>query len=589
MINKDEININNFVSFEAALQWLKDELGDLYKSSLFDLCITKWLITYFEYDDKRFVYKDDIQICKNLMLLNAEISVNDYAFVGYDGELFINIIKLGKGTFLRYPVIETEKEVPAFIKNIIYLFWNRYKKGEECQYDLFGVSIVTNNQLVSSYISNVIYRKYRLDTIKRSNFSNSSAYMGSKKGLVGFIIEAIWPHKDDNLPILDIMCGSGAASNAFAQMGKVYASDAQRFCQLLAKVQGSGFNIRSAEKLRNTLYNYYKKNLYILQKECSHALKQEKKIFHMDMKNRMNVVNEYQEFVQSFELFSSTENNSEFIKGRINERKKNPNMEPYCLFTYYFSNVYFGLEQCNQIDSIRYAIDQVENSYYKEWLLGVLVISVSVVASNYAGHFAQPRKIDELSIYDMIEKRKRSVWLEFSKRILAIAAESERYPNEIITLEGPWENALKQVKKLENNIIVYLDAPYKREEYSRYYHVLETLVCYDYPSAERKGRLRSLQNGERFKSEFSSRNAAKVEEYFVYMITSIMKQAKVCAWSYSNNCSANIMHIIDRVQKILQCNIYIYSTMHRHASQGKDMKKKRIDVIEYCVVFVRKN
>ncbi len=585
MAKQEEIMAENFISYEDILQRFQEKWGSLFKKELLDLFIEKALVACFEYGNVQYIY--DIVVCERLMQFNIELSASDYAFVGYSNDLFIDFIKLGEGTYLRYPLVEEKKWVPVFVKNVLYLFSDYYKEGEECQFDFLGMSVVTSNQLVSAYISQAIYRKRYYDKIKLSNFANTSAYMGSKQGLVGFIVESIWPHHQGNMPILDIMCGSGSATNAFAQLSKVYASDAQYFCQLLARVQGRGFNIDIVEKLQNSLFENYKKNMKLLQSKCIGALEKEKKIFYMDTRSRSDLAKDYLDFIQSFDLFSSTECTSESVEVIIRERKCNHKKLPYCLFTYYFSNIYFGLEQCNQIDSIRYAIDMIEDDFNKEWLLGILIVSVTSVASNYAGHFAQPKKIDESSVYNMIKKRRRSVWLEFSKRLRVIAAESEHYAHEIVPVEGPWERALQDVKKREKNILVYLDAPYKREEYSRYYHVLETLVRYDYPAAERKGRLRSIKNGERFKSNFSSRNVKKIEDYFVYVITNILKEVNVCAWSYSNNATANIIHIIENIRKVLDCQIYIYTTMYRHAAQGKNAKKKDMNVIEYCIVFVK--
>ena len=50
------------------------------------------------------------------------------------------------------------------------------------------------------------------------------------------------------------------------------------------------------------------------------------------------------------------------------------------------------MEQSFQIDSIRYAIEQFEDKQLQDWMTGVLIITVSVVASNYGGHFAQHKK-----------------------------------------------------------------------------------------------------------------------------------------------------------------------------------------------------
>jgi len=47
---------------------------------------------------------------------------------------------------------------------------------------------------------------------------------------------------------------------------------------------------------------------------------------------------------------------------------------------------------------------------------------------------------------------------------------------------------------------VYADPPYTRHEYSRYYHVYETLHRYDYPESHGTGRYRS----DRHTSDFST-------------------------------------------------------------------------------------
>lgn len=93
--------------------------------------------------------------------------------------------------------------------------------------------------------------------------------------------------------------------------------------------------------------------------------------------------------------------------------------------------------------------------------------------------------------------------LEFSKRFLSLGEQSEKCSHEIKMVDGPWKAALEKIGRLDlTDSVVYLDAPYKREEYSRYYHALETMVKYDYPSSENKGHICSKSKGERFATEF---------------------------------------------------------------------------------------
>lgn len=590
-MNIEKNSHSNFLLLDDFVVCMQNDLQQEFDLSLLKKLINKSLIVTIQRKNERYVYKDDLKISKEIMYLNYGLSKNNHIYMGENESFFSELIKIEKNTFFCYPVQDEKKAAPVFVRNIIYMFKDKYEGCQRKEYNVFGITIITFNQYVASYIENAMYRKYRLDKIKSSNFANSSAYMGSKKRIVGFIIESLWPHAESDSVILDIMCGSGAISNALAQINDLYASDAQLFCRLLAKIQGAGFNGKKALETLNELYIHYKYNLSCLQNECKMQLDFEKSVFHMDINKPKVIFEKYKEYIATVDLYSSTEDTSEEILKKIQDYKDNNKAFPYCLFTYYFANIYFGLEQCMQIDSIRYALEKIDDKEVKDWGLGVLIVTVSSIASNHAGHFAQPKRVDEKSIVDVIEKRKKSAWLEFSKRFLAVAEESERYEYNIKVVDGPWERALEEVANTHpTNLIVYLDAPYKRDEYSRYYHVLETAALYDYPASERKGRLRSKQNGERFKTEFFSKNTQRVEENLKKVIVSILKVGKVCVWSYSNNGVASIPKVVDEVQREISCKIFFYSIPHKHNSQRKKDKtygKSSLDVMEYCIVFVK--
>ena len=407
--------------------------------------------------------------------------------------------------------------------------------------------------------------------------------MGIKKSISDFIIESIIPHYNKKQIFLDLMCGSGSMSNVFSKFGRTYASDAQMFCMLLAKVQGKGLSTKHALELLDEVYPHYIKNIESLNNLLKKQVELEEELFHIDMANINEIFKLYKILVSTTKLYSSTEIVSPEVLNLINSRKDNNKKFPYCLFSIYYANVFFGIQQCIQIDSIRYAIDQISNQDDREWLLGVLIITTSVVSTNYGGHFAQPRKIEKSNISTVLEKRKKSAWLEFSKRLLEIAVESEKKGNCIAIVQGPWQKALEWLnKQRDEEVLVYLDAPYKREDYSRYYHVLETLTLYDYPSSEYKGRNRSIHSGERFRSEFSTRKIEKIEKQLVCIIIKILSLNNVCAWSYSNNGVANIMSVINCVKNKLPCEVFIYDIEHKHNTQGK-WKKTQKNIIEYCI------
>lgn len=214
------------------------------------------------------------------------------------------------------------------------------------------------------------------------------------------------------------------------------------------------------------------------------------------------------------------------------------------------------MHQCIQLDSLRYAVDQFSGEE-RLWALGILVVTVYQVSSGHANHFAQPKKITENNITDILIKRQKSAYHEFSKRLICLSEESESTANEIKLLPGPWKNALDYaVDSISGEKIVYLDAPYKRDEYSRYYHVLETMVKYDYPSSELKGQIRSKRLKERFATEFFTKNSHTVEKILVDVIIAILSSDMKCAWSYSDNGDASIINVISNVLAQTACKVY---------------------------------
>jgi adenine-specific DNA methylase len=314
-------------------------------------------------------------------------------------------------------------------------------------------------------------------------------------------------------------------------------------------------------------------------------LTKEEKIFHSDI--NIPLLKDYLKYIEDFPSYSKIKPSTTWRPAHfINLRKTNNTLFPYCLFSGYFANHYFGLKQCLEIDSIRYAIECIEDSNKKQWALGVLVSTLSAITSNYGGHFAQPIKIEESNIATVIEKRARSVFHEFSTRISNLSENSQSINKSIDILDGPWKNTLKLLKKknLQKPTLVYLDAPYTREEYSRYYHVLETLVKYNYPSAVGKGRIPDKKKGERFASEFFSKKSENINNAIKKIISATIENGWFCAWSYSSSGKADIFQIVKYIKDKFDCKVRFFSTPHSYSAQGSKGKQK--SVIEYLIIFI---
>jgi hypothetical protein len=251
--------------------------------------------------------------------------------------------------------------------------------------------------------------------------------------------------------------------------------------------------------------------------------------------------------------------------------------------------VFFGIRQCIEIDSLRAGVEHLGEPV-KSWALGALIASVSATATTYGAHFAQPligtpEKLSAANISRTVEQRVLSVAHEFSSRLLSLAAESERGAHQVALVPGDWRQAIASAREIveERACMVYLDPPYRREEYSRYYHVLETLVRYDYPSVQGQG-LMPAKGAERFRSPFFTRSERKRAVLLVEIIGTILAQGWGCAWSYASNADGSVPDVLRSVASEHRVEISSFVTGHRHRAHGGG---KGRSVEEYLIVIQR--
>ena len=444
---------------------------------------------------------------------------------------------------------------------------------------------------ISQYVTKQKQRVALASFSEPNDFAGSAHYMGSKRQLAGFLVEAISRFVPTDGVVVDLMCGSGAASRAFSRTWRTIASDLQEFCKLLAIVQGGGFTKERAEVVLSTLLPIARKHANDLRGMLSEFISIEDKLLHSDL--GPTLLAEYRRFLMLVPTYpDATDAFNWQPTDEVIRRKKHPKLYPYCLFSSYFANVFFGVRQCVEIDSLRFAIDQLEHLEDRRWALGALITTISALSTTHAAHFAQPRikDSDSLRLDDLphfIEQRAYSILHEFSVRLMNLSEESEIAANPVEIVPGPWEDALTQLEPLFKNksLVVYVDAPYKREEYSRYYHVLETLVTYSYPASLGKGRLPDKGTKERPSSEFFTRSQLNINLSFIQLISSILQRGWTCAWSYATSGSADMVTVLNQVYAAIPCQIQSYATPYEHKAQGKGKVKK---VSEYLIAIVPK-
>jgi len=197
---------------------------------------------------------------------------------------------------------------------------------------------------------------------------------------------------------------------------------------------------------------------------------------------------------------------------------QNPLEFPNRMFSITYSGGYFGIQQSIQIDSINYALRTLRDrgiisEDQSRWLMLALCLVLKKVATT-TGHFAQFLSPKSNNLKRYISQRRRSIWYEW----LSVIDEMEPYGtkhwrkgNRVFNVD-----ALSLLQSLRNQnkrpTVIYADPPYSRDQYSRFYHIYETLIKYDYPLAIGKGRYRP----DRFRTPFSTKS--KVVDAFKALI-----------------------------------------------------------------------
>jgi adenine-specific DNA-methyltransferase len=576
-----------FIDFINAKNYLLD--NDItVDDDLIPILIRNNILTEFLYNEQALILKNDLEL-----LLNFFRNIISATWIHSETELYPNQYKIVTPglivIFKKTNSVNLSPSTISLLKNILCNYSTNNLEIDSTPITLdAAITIDIKYAELINYFKSHIKLIKNIDESRASIFANTASYMGSKKTLRSFIVESISNHINKNYAILDIMCGSGAVSGALAMEWHTHVSDAMKFCEILATVQGGGFNVEKANKLIEFIKIECAENLESLKKIFKKEIAIEDEIFHSEITDEL--IKKYSAFC---DIFPSTEDKNSLARNLYNEAKGNKSHFPYSLFTCLYSNLYLGVAQAIELDSVRYAINKIPSEADRKWALGALIATLSALSNNYGGHFAQP-KYDDISnlstkeIYNLIEKRVLSIKNEFIIRLREFALESQTNNSfEIRTFEGPWQNALKKerAESKDKNTIVYLDAPYTREEYSRYYHLFETLVNYDYPPFSGKGRIADKKSGNRFRSDFFTRNTDKLKSVYTEIILAILNSGFLCAWSYSDNASVPCVEILYEIGSKINCSFSSYATPYTHQAQGGKKAKK----IKEILIVMRPN
>ncbi|UXX81777.1 DNA adenine methylase [Roseovarius pelagicus] len=391
----------------------------------------------------------------------------------------------------------------------------------------------------------------------------SISYMGTKKSLAPVVAEVVSASPPG--PLLDVFSGLCAVAKSVAPARQTWTNDLQHFAQSVAQAH---FCSQSHPPQRidvvAKLNQHYSKHLSKQEKIAGNRIAAESKALADYDSVRLNDI--YAEWIMYGPLDGGFEQTGDAT-----------------LFRDTFAGAYFGLLQCIEIDALRHSLDimldehQIDSDQHR-WLILALAVALNRCASS-TGHFAQPLTAKPANLPRFAQQRQRSVkdcFLSAIESLEPVGNTDWRSRN--IAMRGEANSALSSFIGNSDGVpsVVYADPPYTSDQYSRYYHLYETIVLYDYPEAEGKGRYRT----DREASDFCL--SSRVSEAFDKLISNCVEIGADLVLSYpTNGLLANSRDVLpQKIKDKYGRDPQILEIDHRHSTMGGSKGPGKMNVTE---------
>jgi adenine-specific DNA-methyltransferase len=318
----------------------------------------------------------------------------------------------------------------------------------------------------------------------------SISYMGTKREIAPAVVDVI--NAASGGVALDAFAGMCSVGEALAPYRQVWTNDVQMFAHDVAAALFTDGDLPIGRiRISDLHFNRYLAQKETLSRAFSAALRAEADLILCEKFDEFEAL--YTDFKNILILESARFAGCQFS-----------------LFTKLYSDTYFGLSQAIEIDSIIAAIEDVgatgcSTADQRRWLrisLGRAVLRTA----NSTGHFAQYLRPKVGSFRTFIRQRRREIWREWlnsADDMEPVGSVDWRKGNKSFNCDC-LELIPQFAYSTERPSVIYADPPYTDDQYSRFYHLLETLVLYDYPEVTGAGVYRI----DRFRTPFSIKSQA---------------------------------------------------------------------------------
>lgn len=392
---------------------------------------------------------------------------------------------------------------------------------------------------------------------ERAVHAPSIRYLGNKRHLIQEICDAVLSEVPEGCRVLDLFAGTNIVGHALRSKLRVVTNDNQEFSYVISRALVAGLaHSCSLEAAISQLTEPFRENLRSLSSRVGDLPYREALSVseitldqYLDLETLVPCVPRDRRPI------------GEIAVGDIDQRRGDPWLSPSMLMTAYFSFAYFGLWQSMELDSLRSAIEQVPSPQERDSYLAALIYAASDAVAS-PGHFAQCLRPCERNFHKIRQARLVSIPDRFLLRLHQLIDASEPTKHEAEAWHKDFEDFTES--DLAGFDLVYADPPYTCDQYSRYYHVIETLVKYDYPSCDYFGRYR----GDRRSSGFSrKRQAARSFERLASLVSAAGCKLII---SYNNDGVISLEEIIGIMEdRFSEVQSVVLHASYNHSNQGR--------------------
>lgn len=356
-------------------------------------------------------------------------------------------------------------------------------------------------------------------------------YLGSKQRLARTIADVIGESVGEGARVGDLFSGTGVVSSVLAESRPVTAVDVQSYSSLIARAVLTCSPADFHDALSDSFWSEVSERVVRLRKMAQALLDFEANALAMAAAGQPE---QLIELIEHGSIAAYRQRPDDLGSGALAKHLKQASraLQAAQLSSSdstaltYFGGPYFSYLQAIELDAIgAVGRARLQNSTGVE---AALLSTASEIVNTVGKQFAQPMKlrkgdgsVQPLLLSRAISDRRRSVeatfrtWVfRWSDRCLA-----SRYEHRVAC-----EDVLSFLERDNSCSAYYADPPYTIDHYSRFYHVLETLVRRDGPTLDEMNKLgrrtvmRGVYRTGRYQSSFCipSQASDAFEKLFAY-------------------------------------------------------------------------